>query len=109
ASIASRYGNRGQSDYAAANETLAKLAHELGRTWSCPVFAFDWGPWSEVGMGAELAKHMIARGVKMITPEDGQRFFADELEHGDGSREVIIAGGGENIASRLNGFMGYRF
>ena len=33
ASITSRYGNRGQSDYAAANEVLSKLACDLDRRW----------------------------------------------------------------------------
>jgi NAD(P)-dependent dehydrogenase (short-subunit alcohol dehydrogenase family) len=33
ASITSRYGNRGQSDYAAANEVLSKLACDLDRKW----------------------------------------------------------------------------
>jgi len=49
ASIASRYGNRGQSDYAAANEVLSKLAAKLDRLinglivkwrhWEIPVSA----------------------------------------------------------------------
>ncbi|HEY8504440.1 MAG TPA: SDR family NAD(P)-dependent oxidoreductase, partial [Gemmataceae bacterium] len=98
ASIASRYGNKGQSDYAAANEVLSKLAHELDRRWPCRVFSVAWGPWSGVGMVADLAKHLVARGLKLITTEEGPVFFADEIARGrKGEREVIIAGGAEHV------------
>ena len=38
-SIAGRFGNRGQSDYAAANEALNKLAIWLDRRWPGRVVA----------------------------------------------------------------------
>ena len=57
ASITSRYGNRGQSDYAAANEVLSKLACDLDRNWPGRVVSIAWGPWAEVGMVADLEKH----------------------------------------------------
>jgi NAD(P)-dependent dehydrogenase (short-subunit alcohol dehydrogenase family) len=68
-SIASRYGNKGQSDYAAANETLSKLALELDRRWPCRVLSVAWGPWSGIGMVADLEEHLTHRGLKLITPE----------------------------------------
>ena len=97
ASIASRYGNRGQADYAAANEVLSKLAHQLDRRWPGRVFAVAWGPWAEVGMVSHLEKHLVKRGLKLIPPEEGAARFADELEHGrKGESEVLIAGGEEH-------------
>ena len=97
ASIASRYGNRGQSDYAAANEVLSKLAHALDRGWPGRVFAVAWGPWAEVGMVSHLEKHLVKRGLKLIPPDEGAKRFADELEHGKkGESEVLIAGGEEH-------------
>jgi len=97
ASIASRYGNRGQSDYAAANEVLSKLAHSLNRQWPGRVFAVAWGPWAEVGMVSHLEEHLVKRGLKLIAPEQGATRFADELEHGSkGDAEVLIAGGEEH-------------
>jgi NAD(P)-dependent dehydrogenase (short-subunit alcohol dehydrogenase family) len=97
ASIASRYGNRGQADYAAANEVLSKLAHFLDRTWPGRVFAVAWGPWAEVGMVSHLEKHLVKRGLKLIPPDQGAALFADELEHGrKGESEVLIAGGEEH-------------
>jgi NAD(P)-dependent dehydrogenase (short-subunit alcohol dehydrogenase family)/acyl carrier protein len=97
-SIASRYGNRGQSDYAAANEVLSKLALYLDRAWPCRVAAIAWGPWSEVGMVADLEKHLVARGLKLIAPAVGSAMLADELTYGrKGESEVLIAGGAEHV------------
>ena len=42
-SIAGRFGNVGQSDYAAANEILNKLAHWLDRRWPGRVVSLIWG------------------------------------------------------------------
>ena len=100
ASITSRYGNRGQSDYAAANEVLSKLACDLDRRWPGRVVSVAWGPWAEVGMVADLEKHLVARGMKLIDPPLGARMAADELAFGaKGTPEVVIAGGTE-IPSR---------
>ena len=100
ASIASRYGNRGQSDYAAANDVLCKLASELDRRWSGRSFAVAWGPWSGLGMVSDLEKHLAARGIALIDKRVGSRMFVDELVHGrKGESEVIIAGGAENLVT----------
>src|SRR5919204_559064 len=94
ASITSRYGNRGQSDYAAANEVLSKLACDLDRKWPGLVVSVAWGPWAEVGMVAELEKHLVARGLKLIEPAVGAGFAVDEVVYGTkGEPEVIVAGG----------------
>ena len=60
ASITSRYGNRGQSDYAAANEVLSKLAAQLDEKWPGRVVAMAWGPWAEVGMVADARAGLAA-------------------------------------------------
>jgi NAD(P)-dependent dehydrogenase (short-subunit alcohol dehydrogenase family)/acyl carrier protein len=99
ASITSRYGNRGQSDYAAANEVLSKLACDLDRRWPGRVASIAWGPWSGVGMVADLEKHLVARGLKLISPEAGAKFAVDEAVYGrKGVPEVVIAGGSEQAA-----------
>jgi acyl transferase domain-containing protein len=97
ASITSRYGNRGQSDYAAANEVLSKLACDLDRKWPGRVVSVAWGPWAEVGMVADLEKHLVARGLKLIEPSVGAGFAVDEVIFGaKGVPEVVVAGGTES-------------
>src|SRR5207302_4998270 len=100
ASITSRYGNRGQSDYAAANEVLSKLACDLDRKWPGRVCSIAWGPWAEVGMVADLEKHLVARGLKLISTEIGSRFAVDEVIFGGkGEPEVLVAGGSEQAVA----------
>jgi NAD(P)-dependent dehydrogenase (short-subunit alcohol dehydrogenase family) len=99
ASITSRYGNRGQADYAAANEVLSKLASDLDRHWSARVVSIAWGPWAEVGMVADLERHLVARGLKLIEPSLGAGLAVDEIVFGaKGEPEVLIAGGTEQAA-----------
>src|SRR6185437_750783 len=92
-SVAGRFGNRGQSDYAAANEVLAKLAVHLERDWPGRVVSIAWGPWSTIGMVSELEQLLGERGLQMIPPEVGPLFLDDELRLGHkGACEVVIAG-----------------
>ena len=99
ASVASRFGNKGQSDYAAANEVLSKLALLLDRQWAARVFSVAWGPWSEIGMVADLESHLVRRGLRMISPLEGTALFVAELLHGrKGESEIILAGGAEALA-----------
>ncbi len=92
-SIAGRFGNAGQSDYAAANEVLNKLALWLDRRWPGRVLAMNWGPWSGVGMVSDLEGHLGARGLGMIPPEVGQAMLVDELRFGPKGRVEVIAAG----------------
>ena len=92
-SIAGRFGNAGQADYAAANEVLNKLAIWLDRKWPGRVVSMIWGPWSGVGMVSELEGHLGGRGLRMIPPEVGRTLLLDELRLGPkGVVEVIAAG-----------------
>ena len=98
ASLASRYGNKGQADYAAANEVLSKLAWRLDREWKARVVSIAWGPWSGIGMVADLEKHLVQRGLRLIGPSEGPVLLLNELEAGNkGDSEVVLAGGAEAI------------
>jgi NAD(P)-dependent dehydrogenase (short-subunit alcohol dehydrogenase family) len=93
ASVAGRFGNRGQTDYAAANEALSKLAMYLDERWPGRVVSIVWGPWSRIGMVSELEGHLSRRGLELIPPELGPQRFDEELRYGrKGDSEVVIAG-----------------
>jgi NAD(P)-dependent dehydrogenase (short-subunit alcohol dehydrogenase family) len=92
-SVAGRFGNRGQTDYAAANEVLSRLAAYLDQRWPGRVVSVAWGPWSGIGMVSDLEEHLGQRGLQMIPPTVGPSFLVDELTHGrKGECEVVIAG-----------------
>jgi acyl transferase domain-containing protein/NAD(P)-dependent dehydrogenase (short-subunit alcohol dehydrogenase family) len=103
ASVAGRFGNRGQSDYAAANEVLSKMAVQLDRRWPGRVVSIAWGPWSTIGMVSELEQHLGQRGLQMIPPDIGPLFLDEELRLGrKGQCEVVIAGDVGQLASTRN-------
>ena len=94
-SIAATFGSRGQSDYAAANDFLDRLAVELNRKLSGRVLSINWGPWRDAGMvSPELAREYAKRGVDLIDPEAGVASFLDELLHGSAldSRIILMRG-----------------
>jgi NAD(P)-dependent dehydrogenase (short-subunit alcohol dehydrogenase family) len=83
-SVAGVFGNRGQTDYAAASEALDKLAYGLAPRVQGRVASINWGPWAEVGMvSPELQKEYTRRGVRTISPAAGVKAFIDELCRGD--------------------------
>jgi NAD(P)-dependent dehydrogenase (short-subunit alcohol dehydrogenase family) len=93
-SIAGRFGNVGQSDYAAANDVLNKLGHWLDRRWPGRVVSVIWGPWSGIGMVSQLEGHLGRQGLGMIAPDVGRTLLLDELRFGrKGDVEVIYTGG----------------
>ncbi len=93
ASVAGRCGNRGQADYAAANEVLAKVArHVAGSRPDCVVKAFQWGPWKGGMVNAALEKQFEASGVPLIPIDAGAKLFVDELSDRSGDVEVVLGG-----------------
>ncbi|UHD14536.1 type I polyketide synthase [Thiocapsa bogorovii] len=96
ASTAGRFGNRGQSDYAAANETLNRLAWMMRAKWpQTRILAINWGPWTGVGMAdAKVQERFARQGIPVITPEAGARFLIAELAAGASDVCEVIAGDG---------------
>jgi hypothetical protein len=92
-SVAGRFGNRGQADYAAANEVLNKLAVYLTSRWPVRVSSLNWAPWDKRGMvSPELKRQFAERGVALIAPEGGRRSFAYEIQQPhDAPSEVTLA------------------
>ncbi len=64
-SVAARFGNKGQVDYAMANEVLNKVSRrEARQRKNCRVIAINWGPWDggmvTPGLKREFQKSRIA-------------------------------------------------
>jgi acyl transferase domain-containing protein/NAD(P)H-dependent flavin oxidoreductase YrpB (nitropropane dioxygenase family) len=93
-SVSARFGNRGQGDYAAANEVLNKLACQLDRRWPARVASLAWGPWDSPGMVSDALRGEFARrGVGLIPVDEGLRRLAEEIADGQkGDAELLICG-----------------
>lgn len=100
-SVASVWGNRGQTDYAAANDFLDKLALRLAALGSPRAFSINWGPWSEVGMvSRELERVYQNQGIALIPPDQGVERFFDELIYGN-EPQVVIAAASPDTLKRM--------
>lgn len=69
-SVSSLLGNRGQSNYAAANAFMDALAQQRGQA-GLPALSINWGGWAEVGLAATLVKEQAAAGLGAIAPAQG--------------------------------------
>ncbi|WP_029349950.1 type I polyketide synthase [Bosea sp. 117] len=100
-SVAGRYGNSGQSDYAAANELLNRLAAQLRALWpaSVKLAVLNWGPWLGTRHGPgmvseETRRKFEAKGVGLVPPEGGALACAAEILKGPlGDVEIVIGEG----------------
>lgn len=96
-SISGRYGGNGLTDYAAANEMLAKLCIWYATVRpDCAATCIDWQSWDEVGMAMLADSNIGARdvlGMKFIPPSEGVEHLSKELRAGLPEREVLIDDG----------------
>ncbi|MBX2800013.1 MAG: SDR family NAD(P)-dependent oxidoreductase [Myxococcales bacterium] len=98
-SVAGAFGNRGQADYAAANDALDQLAHELDRRLVGRALSIGWGPWGGSGMvSPELADLYRRRGIGLIAPQDGADRLIDELQRGREPQVVWMAAHPQQMA-----------
>jgi NAD(P)-dependent dehydrogenase (short-subunit alcohol dehydrogenase family) len=93
-SVTARIGNRGQADYAMANEALNKLAWaESQRRPGCRVVSINWGPW-ECGMVTPSIKREFERqGVTLLPASDGAHSLLRELGRAGGAPAEVVIGG----------------
>ncbi len=82
-SIAGKYGNLGQSDYASANDFLAKLCISLHNQGQRAV-SIDMSAYANVGMGVRpgVVEFLTSHGVKFVDPYDGMQIFLNEIVYG---------------------------
>jgi NAD(P)-dependent dehydrogenase (short-subunit alcohol dehydrogenase family) len=97
-SVSGRFGNAGQTDYAAASEVLNKLSQKLLASTSAKVTAINWGPWLSGGMVTpQIEKQFAERGVKLIRPDVGCQMFADELLAWSSDHGEVVVGGADGL------------
>lgn len=94
-SISAVLGNRGQVDYAAANDAI----QSLGTAWSARTghraLTVHWGPWAPTGghhgmVTPELGREYARRGISLIDPEEGTAALLRELAWGDESAGAVV-------------------
>ncbi|MCG8919374.1 KR domain-containing protein, partial [Actinokineospora sp. PR83] len=97
---AAALGNRGQADYAAANDALDTLSSAWALRTGHRALTVHWGPWApdaEHGgmVSAELGRSYAERGIKLIAPDDGVAALLAELAWGSPSvRSVVYTASG---------------
>ena len=92
-SVAGRTGNRGQCDYAGANEVVNRFAWWLQRKWThVRVKAFNWGPWESGMVSDEVNRQFRERGVIPIPPKAGSEFLLREMLEDQSGQVELIAG-----------------
>ncbi|MGW0767476.1 SDR family oxidoreductase [Streptomyces sp. NPDC002676] len=94
-SIAAVLGNRGQADYAAANDALERLGADWAARTGHRTLTVHWGPWAPSGMhtgmvSAELGREYARRGVSLIDPDEGCAALLRELAWGDPTARAVV-------------------
>ncbi|MGQ4336293.1 SDR family oxidoreductase, partial [Streptomyces hayashii] len=94
-SVSAVVGNRGQVDYAAANDALETLGAAFAARTGRRAVTVHWGPWApsaeHAGMvGAELAREYARRGIRLIDPEEGTAALLRELAWGEESATAVV-------------------
>ncbi|MDO0937441.1 SDR family NAD(P)-dependent oxidoreductase [Streptomyces sp. DG2A-72] len=94
-SISAVLGNRGQSDYAAANDALESLGSAWAARTGRRALTVHWGPWAPTGahtgmVSPELGREYARRGIKLIDPEEGTAALLRELAWGDESARAVV-------------------
>ena len=92
-SVAGRFGNGGQTDYAAANSILDAEMARLTASGNCRAVAIGWTGWRDVGMATRGSIEAVfeAAGIQTLPVELGVQIFVDEALMG-GKRRVIGCG-----------------
>ena len=91
-SIAGKFGNLGQSDYAAASDYTSKLAISLTNSGTRAI-AIDMSAYAAVGMGARpgVEAFLKSQGLDFIQPDEGIQALVDEIVYGEVPEYVLTS------------------
>jgi hypothetical protein len=92
-SIAGRFGNSGQTDYASANDLLCKVASAMrSQHPEIKTQTIDWSAWAGVGMASRgnIPELMKMAGIDMVDAREAAPLVRAELTTGSG--EAVLAG-----------------
>ncbi|MEU6146169.1 SDR family NAD(P)-dependent oxidoreductase [Streptomyces sp. NPDC047081] len=94
-SISAVLGNRGQADYAAANDALESLGTAWAARTGRRALTVHWGPWAPAdghsGMVTpELGREYARRGIRLIDPDEGAAALLRELAWGEESAGAVV-------------------
>jgi NAD(P)-dependent dehydrogenase (short-subunit alcohol dehydrogenase family) len=90
-SISGFYGNRGQADYAIANEILNKFAHAFKRKYpACHTSVFNWGPWDGGMVNPHLKSLLERNGVAIMPLDVGAGIFARTLSEANRDVQLLV-------------------
>lgn len=92
-SVAGRFGNGGQTDYAAANSVLDAEMARMTASGECRAVAIGWTGWRDVGMATRGSIEAVfeAAGIETLSVEKGVEIFVQEALAG-GKRRVLGCG-----------------
>ncbi|HJR52740.1 MAG TPA: SDR family NAD(P)-dependent oxidoreductase, partial [Gemmatimonadota bacterium] len=109
-SAAGVFGNAGQTDYAAANDVLDRLAIHLAERGTMRAISVAWGPWDSAGMVSDaLRREYDRRGIGLIPLRAGVAGLFDEIDepHADAARVVLMGAADERLADSPAPDQGY--
>ncbi|HKK91158.1 MAG TPA: SDR family NAD(P)-dependent oxidoreductase [Desulfobacteraceae bacterium] len=92
-SVAARTGNKGQADYAMANEVLNKIAQKRAANHpACRFISVNWGPWEGGMVTPALKQTFLKRGIDLIPLKQGAERLIAEMEQDAGSAVEMVIG-----------------
>ncbi|MFE5812830.1 SDR family NAD(P)-dependent oxidoreductase, partial [Streptomyces sp. NPDC056479] len=92
-SVAGFFGNRGQSDYAMANEVLNAWASSFKqRHPATRVTSLNWGAWDSGMVSPEIKAVFRERGITLIPVDTGARLFTEQFAHERAADVVTVLG-----------------
>jgi len=94
-SVSARLGNRGQVDYAMANEAMNKIARQIAlERPECRTVSLNWGPWDGGMVSGGLKREFGKNGIPLIGISAGAEAMVREMLKTPGDPVEVVIGHG---------------